>query len=586
MIKFLKWAASMLTGALNGLVKLFLGIVILAAALALYGLAQGDGLPKNIVLSLDLRDAPPDSSSIAYNLGPHHASVMDIVTGLNAAARDNRVKGVSVRLGSAGMSVAAAEELGAAFQRFRRSGKFVVVHAQGFTGEGLGDYLLACTAGEIWMQPKSSFNPSGVGAGRMYLRGLFDKIGVKPEIAKRVEYKSAADMYMASGMSPADREQTSALLHAWYDSAVGEAARARHLTPAKLVAALEKSPQMTEAAQKAGLIDKIGYDDDAEHAALARTDNGETVAFEDYLDAKHGGASSSAGRIALIEVNGAIIDGHAASDPFGKSENVGGDDIAEAIRDATADDQVKAIILRVASPGGSVTASDQILDAVKKAQKAGKPVVVSMGAVAASGGYYISLSADHIIAEPGTITGSIGVFTGKMSVDGTLAKLGIKTEQISVGRNALMNSPYAAYTPEQWAAVNAEADAIYADFTGKVAAGRHLPLAKVQAIARGRVWSGKDAKTIGLVDELGSFEEAVKAAKKLAKVGPDTKMVLVRYPHHKGLIETLRLWLGGASASVRTLNKLAVLLDAPMVRDVREAVDVPPGVSLTAQVPH
>lgn len=587
MVKFLKWAGSILTGTLNGLIMLALGLVIVVAAAALIGLAQGDGLPKNIVLTLDLRQPVPDSASAEYHLGPMKPAVMDIINGLARAGRDGRVKGVVVRLGSAGLSVAEAEEIGAAFRRFRKTGKFVVVHAQSFIGGGLGDYLTATAADEIWMQPKSPFNPAGAGTARMYLRGFFDKVGLKPEIAKRAEYKSAADMYMATGMSPADREQTMALLHSTFDTAVNEAAVARKMSPVKLAAALDASPQFTEGALKARLIDHTGFDDDALHAGLARAgDDAGEVALGDYIDSVHGGGVADSKRIALIHVNGAIVDGHAASDPFGKSENVGGDDIAEAIRDATDDGSIKAIILRVSSPGGSVTASDQILDAVKKAQKAGKPVVVSMGAVAASGGYYISLSANRIIAHPGTITGSIGVFTGKMSFAGTLDKLGIKTEQVSVGKNPLMNSPLVPYTPEQWAAVNAEADTIYADFTAKVAAGRHMPLEKVQKIARGRVWSGKDAKDIGLVDELGGFDVAVKAAKKLAKFGPDERVALVSYPHHKGIVETLRDWLGGASVAVQALERISVLLDAPGVRDVQAVASRPTGASLLADVPR
>lgn len=574
MIKFLHWCWAMLAGAFNGLIKLSLAIVIVVVVAGIYALSQGDGLPENIVLTLDLRNAPQDSSSSDYHLGPARPAVMDIISGLSRAAHDNRVKGVVVRMGSAGLSVAEAEEIGAAFRRFRQSGHFIIVHAQGFSGSGLGDYLAATAADEIWVQPKSPFNAAGAGAGKIYLRGFFDKIGVKPEIAKRAEYKSAADMFMASGMSPADHEQTVALLQANYDTAVAEIAKARKLTPAQVAAALQACPQFTESALKAKLIDKSGFDDDAAEAAHARAGSGaEDVALGDYIGAARGVGSSSLPEVALIEVAGEIVDGHAPSDPFGQSEpRAGGDDIAEAIRDATADDSVKAIILRVSSPGGSVTASDQILDAVKKAQKAGKPVVVSMGSLAASGGYYISLSANRIIAHPATLTGSIGVFTGKMSFAGTLGKLGITSEQIGIGKNVLMNSPLSPYTPDQWAAVNAEADAIYDDFTRKVAAGRHMPLAKVQAIAKGRVWAGRDAKANGLVDELGNFDDAVKAAKKLAKLQPEDHVVLRRYPHRKGFMDTLREWLGGASVSVQALEKLSVLVNSPAVRDVSAAV--------------
>lgn len=224
------------------------------------------------------------------------------------------------------------------------------------------------------------------------------------------------------------------------------------------------------------------------------------------------------------------------------------------------------------------------MDAVNKAKKAGKPVVVSMGDVAASGGYYISLSADKIVAEPATITGSIGVFTGKMSFDKTLAKIGISTAQVSVGKNTLMQSPYAPYTDEQWAAVNAMADAIYDDFTAKVAAGRKLPLAKVRDIAKGRVWSGTDAEARGLVDHLGGFWTAVDAAKRLAKLKSADKVSFVVYPRPKGFFDTVRGWFGGVSVVACTLGRLQALTDSPAVRHVETAVRTAPqnGVSLWA----
>jgi protease IV len=578
MIKFLRWAGRIAAGTLNGFVKLFLGLVLIFVVFGLFGLLRGDGLPRTMVLSLDLRDAPADSASNEFTFGVRPATVMDIVLGLDAAARDSRVKGVFVRLGSADLSIAAAQEIAAALKRFRAAGKFVVAHAQGFNGGGLGDYLAATAAGEIWMQPKSSFYPAGEGGGRIYLRGLFDKAGVTAQIAKRAEYKSAADMYTATGMSEADREQTAALLRSWYDTAVGDAAAARKLAPAKLAAAFEASPQFSEDAKKAKLIDKIGYDDDARKAALDRAGDGDEVAIERYVEAKRQTASLRSGtKIALIEAAGTISEGDSHNDPIDNSPTIGGDDIAAAIRDAAKDDDIRAIVLRIDSPGGSVVASDQILAAVKKARAAGKPVVVSMGAVAASGGYYVALGADRIVAQPGTLTGSIGVFTGKLSFGGTLEKIGVKTEQIAIGKNALINSQFTPYTADQWAAINAEADAIYADFTGKVAAGRKLPIEKVREIARGRVWTGKDAAGLKLVDTLGGFWTAVDAARKLAKIGAGERVVFVEYPRKKGMIETLRDLFGGASVLVATLERVSALLDTPLARATVAASASPHG---------
>ncbi|MBV9542193.1 MAG: signal peptide peptidase SppA, partial [Alphaproteobacteria bacterium] len=257
---------------------------------------------------------------------------------------------------------------------------------------------------------------------------------------------------------------------------------------------------------------------------------------------------------------------------FDQTEEIRGDDLSKAIRAATADKDVKAIILRVDSPGGSVTASDQILHAVRKAQAAGKPVVVSMGGLAASGGYYISLSANRIVAQPGTITGSIGVLTGKVSINRSLALIGVGTDTVGVGRNALFNSEFQPFTPDQLAAVNHEADMIYADFTAKVAAGRHLPLTVVQRIAKGRVWSGADAQRVRLVDELGGFWTAVDATRKLAGIAPGDKVSFRVFPRKKGFFEAIDDIFGDSDTAVRAAQGFVTLMNSAPVRAVTGAV--------------
>jgi protease IV len=576
MVAFLRWAGSIVAGTFNGLIKFGLAVAVLFGVLMLIGLSKGDGLPGNMVLALDLRKPVADSSPADFSIGPTPVTVMDIVLGLDAAQRDDRVKGVFVRIGGGNLPIAQAEEIGAALKRFRASGKFVIAHAQGFEGSGLGDYLAATSAGQIWMQPKSTFGAAGEGGGTIFLKGLFDKIHAEPQIAKRAEYKSAADMFMESAMTQPDREQLTALMQSWYDTAVADASSARKLDKKAMAAAFEASPQLTEEAKKKGLIDKIGYDDDALGAALADAGSGaQAVPMGQFVRTKHA-AYRKGPHIALVEAAGDIVEGSAGGGLMGGGNVIAGDDMAKAIREATSDSDIKAIVLRVDSPGGSVTASDQILDAVKKAQAAGKPVVVSMGAVAASGGYYISTSANKIVAEPGTITGSIGVLTGKVSIGKSLGMIGVGTDQVGVGRNALMNSGITPYTPDQWAAVNAEADAVYADFTGKVAAGRKLPLAKVQEIARGRVWSGSDANARGLVDKLGGFWDAAAIAKQLAGIPSTEHVVFERYPRHKGFFEMLNQAFGGDSDVAAAIGNFTALMNAPLVREaVSVARDTP-----------
>jgi protease-4 len=294
--------------------------------------------------------------------------------------------------------------------------------------------------------------------------------------------------------------------------------------------------------------------------------------------AKDRGDYAAGPRIALIQASGEIQEGSAGGGLFGANNVIAGDDLSKAIRAATADTSVKAIVLRVDSPGGSVSASDQILDAVKKAQASGKPVVVSMGSLAASGGYYISLSANRIIAEPGTITGSIGVLTGKVSIERSLALVGVGTASVGVGHNALYDSEFQPYTPDQLAALNHEADVIYADFTAKVAKGRKLPLAQVLDIAKGRVWSGADGKAHGLVDELGGLWTATDAAKKLAGIPQSERVSFRIYPRQKNLLDAISDFFGNSEASARAVEGFVTLMNAAPVRAVVGAVsDLPRG---------
>jgi protease-4 len=470
-----------------------------------------------------------------------------------------------MRLGNGTLSTAQAEEIGAALKRLRARGKFVIAQASAFYGAGLGDYLAATAANEIWMQPKSDFAPSGAGGGEIFLRGLLDKVQAVPQIAKRAEYKSAADMFMEKSMTAPDREQLTQLMQSVYDAAVGEMAAARHLSAGAVKAALEQSPQFAEDALKEKLIDRIGYDDQAKGAALARAGAGaKAIKMTDYLKTRDDSGFAPA-NIAVVEAAGDISDGTAKRSLVGGASGIASDDLSEAIRRAAADKSIKAIVLRVDSPGGSVSASDQILHAVKMAQAGGKPVVVSMGAVAASGGYYISTSANRIVAEPGTITGSIGVLTGKVSFGKTAGLIGVGADEVSVGKNTLMDSAFSPYTDEQWALLNREADVIYDDFTRKVASGRHLPLTQVQQIAKGRVWSGADAKAHGLVDRLGGFWTAAGLAAQLGHV-PATAISLRVYPRRKSLFETLGTLFGNADAELGTLSRLQMLLDLPPVK--------------------
>lgn len=586
MARFLRWMGSILLGTLNGIAKVAVVVVLVALVLVIVGLIEGDGLPRNIVLNLDLRSAIKDSSGPSVLALQRSPTVLDIVLGLDRAGRDSRVKGIFIRLGSGGLSVAQAEELDAALARFRQTGKFVIAHSQGFLSQGLGDYLTAASANEIWMQPKSPFGPAGVGGGEIFLRGLFDKIQAVPQIAKRAEYKSAADTFMEKGMTAPDREQITALMQSWYDSATSEVAAQRKLSVKAVIDVLQRSPQFAEDAQRAHLVDRIGYDDEAEGSARTRAGDASLVSVMEYERATEAaGQVAGAPRVALIAGSGDIVEGSSQHDGiFNNVNDIAGDDFAQAIRKATKDSTIKAILLRIDSPGGSVSASDQILDALKKARAAGKPVVVSMASLAASGGYYVSCDANKIVAEPGTITGSIGVLTGKVAIGKSLGLIGVDEDQVGIGKNALFDSEVSPYTPDQWANLNAQADAIYADFMQKVSTGRDLPLGTVQNIAKGRVWSGSDARSKGLVDDLGGFWTAVADLKIAAKIPADQRVVFRRLPASEGYVQAILDALDGTAAGVRAIEGLSALERIAAVHAVVETLSDAPqyGVQMRA----
>lgn len=566
MIRFLTWLRSLLMAVMNTFAKTVMLVVLVFVLLLVFSLARGDGLPGNMVLALDLREPIEDSAAAPGSiLTPRRVTVMDVVLGLDAAGRDRRVKGVVMRLGNGALSTAEGQEIAGAIQRFRGKDKFVIAQATAFFGAGLGDYLAASAANEIWVQPRSPFSVSGTGGSELFLRGTLDKINAEPQIAKRAEYKSAADMYMEKQMSPADREQLTALLNSVYDSAVGQMAANRHVTRPEVIAGLEASPQFAEEARARRLVDRIGYDDEVRAAANARAGAAvKSVKFIDYVKAT---PRLDTANIAIVEAAGEIRDGTAGNSLLNTSSGIASDDLSAAIGQAARDKNIKAIVLRVDSPGGSVTASDQILHAVKVAQKAGKPVVVSMGAVAASGGYYIAASANKIVAEPGTITGSIGVLTGKVSFGKSLGLIGANAESVAVGKNTLMDSPLQPFTEAQWANLNHQADVIYDDFTQKVADGRKLPLGKVREDARGRVWSGTDAQARGLVDALGGFWTAAGQAAGLAGV-PEGGMVFRIYPRPTGILGRLGALSGGLDASLGVLGRIESLLNLPALQAV------------------
>jgi protease IV len=550
-----------IAGVFAGLLLFFVFIPIMLIASAAGSSAPAT--PSNSVLVVDLRetltDVPANTPFAAFTAG---SSVTGLVRKLEAAETDRNVKGLFIRASEAGMAPAHAEEIRQALIDFKASGKFVIAHAQGFESPTLSTYVSVSAANELWLQGSTNFSATGLVAETTFLGGMFQKFGITPEFAQFYEYKNAVDTYTQRDYNTPHRESTTAMIGSIYNSFVAAAAFDRKLPVETVKAALDRAPLPAAAAIAAKLVDKIGQPEEAMDAALEKAGGikkAHAVDISSYTPSPTNGPV-----VALIGGEGAIVTGPDGTDPFANEADMKSDAFAQAIRDATDDDAVKAIVFRVSSPGGSPTASDQIWAAIERAKKAKKPVVVSMGAYAASGGYYISTGADAIVAMPSTITGSIGVFGGKFVINDALNRYaGANISDIPVGGPyASTYSPATRFSNEQRAAFTASLTRVYEDFTGKVAAGRKLPLARVQEIAKGRVWTGNQAKELGLVDQIGGLRTAIGKAKSLAGIEASDSITIKTFPQMDDPLTALGQSLGASAQSARTTARAAAVIGA------------------------
>ena len=496
--------------------------------------------------------------------------MLTIEDSLRRAAGDDHIKGLLVRLPEGGVAPAAADEVRQAFKQFRAAGKPILAHSQGFYPSGMvtSTYQLAAASGDIWMQPGASFQATGIAREDLFFKRLFDRYGVKADYQQRYEYKNAVNGYLYSDYTAAHRESELSWLGSVYATAMADAASDRGKAPAALQTLFEAGPYLAQDAMTKGLIDHIGQVKDAETAILAKAGDGAKLqAFADYA-ATDPDEGSGGDVIAVIGAQGAIMTGRGeAPNPLAGGQTVRSDDVSRAFYRAIEDKAVRAIVFRVSSPGGSDTASEQILAAVKAAKAAGKPVIVSMGTYAASGGYWISSAASEIVAQPGTLTGSIGVFGGKFAIGEGLAKFGVDVRGLKVGGDyADAFSPANPMTARQRAGFSAWMDAIYAGFIERVAQGRKLDPARVREIAKGRVWTGAQAIKLGLVDHLGGFYDAVDRAKALAGIKGEAR--LVSYNTRSSPFEALQQLMGGGADGARTLGVFLGVLSNPEIQAV------------------
>ncbi len=569
----LRFLSQLLASILATLIVLF--VIIPAVVIGLIA-SDSKPLPSAMVLSLDLRQPLPDKAPVSFQSqpGPSAKSVVGIVQALERAEQDERVKALYLRVGGVGMSLAEAQELREALTRFKATGKKVIAHSQSLFTPGLGAYYVGIAADEFWMQPDGAMLTSGLQTSSFFMKSLLDEIGVEADFQGRKEYKGAANGFLYEDYPEPMREARTALITSIYDAVIADMSQARGISTTQLKEILDDTPILAERALELGLVDKLGHELEARRAAKADAGSGvEVRSLKAYLKEPRLGQEDGT-VIALVHATGPIAEGSSSGDGFGGSDQIGGDTFAKAVMDAVEDDAVKAILLRVDSPGGSAIASEQVRYALNQAQIARKPVIVSMATVAASGGYWISMSADHIAAHPATITGSIGVIFGKFAVPGLLEKIGVNLGEIATNDGALLFSPNRRFSEAEWARVSRILDAVYADFIGKASEGRGLDEAELERHARGRVWSGVDALERELIDSHGGLRHAMDVTREKLGLDMAAKLTFKEFPSKPGVAQLLENLLETSVGAIRTAETVNDLMAIAPVRQIRQAAEI------------
>lgn len=544
----------------------FAGIVVLAALVG-----RAPSVPENAVLVLrvggELSEVAP-ADLVGYLRGARTPTVRSIVESLHRAKTDTRIRAVLLEpTGFTSPLWGKVQEIRDAVVDFRESGKPVYAYLE---EGGDREYYLATAADKISLMPASSLDLTGVATYAVFLRGTLDRIGAVADLHHVGAYKSAPNTFTEKGYTPTQKEMDESLTRDLYEQIVGGVADGRKKSAADVRALIDQGPFLPEAARRAGLVDEVQYEDQV-HAALAATDENRRIDGDAYARANAGSLGSNRGpRIAVIYAAGTINSGKNGYDPV-NGAILGSDTLIGYIRQVRRDTAVRAIVLRIDSPGGSATASDAVWRElmIARNERADRPIVASMSDLAASGGYYIALPAQTIVAQPSTLTGSIGVFGGKIVTGGVYEKLGARIESTSVGKQAEIDSPARPYTPAEVRKIDEQLRAFYDQFVKKVADSRRSTPAKIDALAQGRVWTGRQAKDNGLVDALGGLDRALALAKERAKIPAESDVEIVVYPARKSFYDLLAEGLSGSGDSASVGAWLSANLSAGELEALR-----------------
>jgi protease-4 len=521
---------------------------------------------ENVVLVADWRGGVPEkvrgpAPLVALGL-ERTPPLPDVLRGLARAADDPRVKGLIVRTDGSGIGQAQAWELRRAVERLNDAGKFTALYSDtlGELGGGMVGTYLAAAFDHVQLQPLGAVGFTGLAQEQPYVERLLEELEIEVQVVKREDFKTALESFTRTGPSPENAAMTEAILDGLFTEFVEGVAAGRGLETGAVLAAVADAPLGAPTARERGLIDEVAHFPALEELAETRTGTDERLEFARYLRSDAFEPVADAPVVGFVHAVGPIVRGE-SDDPFADVE-IAGDTTASAI-DAAREADVDALLLRVSSPGGSAVASETIGAAIRRAKDAGIPVIVSMGDVAASGGYWIAMYADRILAAPTTLTGSIGVIVGKPAFGAFLDDLGIDIASATRGPNAGLGSVFEPWSERQLAKVESLVDELYEAFLEGVARGRDMEIAEVRAVAGGRVWLGDEAVAQGLVDQLGGFNEAVTVVREVLELEPDAVLSLRTYPRPTGPFPAVFEALGDLSRTAAELDALRSRLAAP-----------------------
>ena len=546
-----------------------LGIFFIIMMLSLLSMLHQNNIvkkpvPKNAIIHIDLDRNFPEAKvdDLLTDLAEMDStSFYDLLFAINIAAFDDNVKAITANIGNSPLGLSQIQELRKTIKLFRSKGKKAYIHSTGFGtfGGGTSEYYAATAFDEIWLQPTSDVGITGMSFEVPFFKDLFEKIGVNPEFYTRHEYKNATASLTSSGFSPEFKSQLTGLGSNIFNFTLMEISSDRNISTSDLKKLVDNAPIFAETALKKHLIDKIGYKNELNDIVKMEF-SGEIVSIDTY-SSNITKIKNKNKKIAYMVMEGVIDQGKSTSNPIRGESIIGSETIIKQIENIKKDQGVKALVIRINSPGGSYTASNEIWFALKQLKEQKKiPIVISMGDYAASGGYFIALSGDYVYAEPSTITGSIGVLGGKIVLQDLWKKLGLNWGEIKFGNNASLLSTNHKFSDNEKRIFNRSLDNIYQDFTTKVSQARNIDIKNVDKLARGRVWTGTSAADHNLIDALGGIDNALGKARDLAGITEDDTFEISRYPAPKTFAEKLQDVIQGGrrGAAANVINELGI----------------------------